>query len=321
MMICLLKGYTGYAFIEDVSAHMTSYSLSMNQNVIESGGIGRIYNNGYFNRWKLDAVADYSQYDLSITCEANSSILIKALYMMYYKFHSSNSVKFYDDSIKIYLEYSNANLTSIELSVGIDAVATITFGFVTFGNNISVYYGEGGYNLQAKRNAPSSLVGDCLMPYWAWGVAYTRKEENDEESKLVFGKGLCDFSFSYQQSVTPKYGCCASTSTKAVGPKAIVFGLPNVTWSLTYAMVESVNTYYNIASNKIALCGDKLEFKYQKKNTKSSQDTKTEAHIYFYDVYTTSYSPSVGNSGDVNKLTVSGMVFGTMSYSVNENAN
>lgn len=307
-MIYLLKGYTGYAVIEGVSVHMTSYSLSMNQNVIESTGIGKIYSNGYFNRWKLDAVEDYAQYDLSITCEANVSILLKALYMITDKFHSSNSVNFYDNASRFSVVFGGALLTNVELSVNLDSVAIITFNFVSFGNKISVYYGNGGYNSKVNGNAPSSLVGDCLMPYWAWSVSY--KKTLGQNQKLVFGSGLCDFNFSYQQPVTPKYGCCASSDLTSIsGPNAIVFGVPNVTWNLTFAMVNAVDTTNNstLLKNQISLYDDKLEFKYNKGNS--------EIHIYFSDVYTTSYSPSVGNASDVNKMTVSGIVFGVMSYS------
>ena len=313
----LLMGYSGYAQIEGVDVHLTSYSLSLNENIIESGGIGRVYCKGYFNRWKLDAVRDYPSYELSLSCEANPYILEKALYMIQSKFHSSNAIKFYDNATKISYEFEDANLNSIEISVSLDAVATINFGFTIFKNSIEVNYCKDGYDLHAKRNAPKSLLWDCLMPYWAWGVSYTDPDENDKRS-LIFDSGLCEFSFSYQQSVTPKYGCRAGSTENAMPPMAIVFGMPDVTWNLTYMMVDDISIDDSgIPSNEIALCGKQLEFQYRKwtcLNDEASSWKTDEFHVYFDDVYPTSYSPSVANAGDANRMSVSGTVFGIMSY-------
>jgi hypothetical protein len=59
----LLMGYTSKCFIDDIQIFLTSYNLSINTNIIRSGGVSQIRNSsGGFNRIGLNAVRDCPYY-------------------------------------------------------------------------------------------------------------------------------------------------------------------------------------------------------------------------------------------------------------------
>ena len=288
----LLNGYTGYATIGGYPTLMTSFSMSKTENILESGGIGDILSNNAFTRYKLNAVRDYPSYELSISCEASKTLLDYLFKKITNKHHSFISVSFKDDANGISHSFSDCCLTSLQLSVDLNSAATISIGFQVFTDTIGISFGN--HDSKKKNNANSDLVGAVLMPYYRWGVEYPDFTDSD----------LVGFSISYSQSVTPKFGCYASNSENAVKPKKIIFGLPTVTYELTYIVYNKTSTnYYSINSNNIANSSKTLKVKYN--NGFSFEMTNC---------YPNSYSPQYANSGDVNKATISGTCYGKIQY-------
>lgn len=295
-MKVLLKGYSGYATIDGHDILMTSFSLSMDENIVQSGGVGKLLlASENWKRYKMDALRDYPSYDISISCDANVDIINYVIGKITSKYYSYVNVKFYDDTSGILYEFDNCCLTLVQLNVSADAsAASLSFGFKSFKDEIEVEFGNHSYT--PKRNAPDKLVGAILMPYWAWGVEYPDFNAGD----------LYEFNISYNQSAVPKFGCYGNVSDNAPKPKKIVFGLPELKYDLTYIVANQTKINdYTIHSNEISVSNHELVVKYHQNDENSIQFKMT-------DCYPDSYVPSYANSGDVNKITVSGTVYGTL---------
>lgn len=333
-MKVLLKGYSGYAQIDKRNVLMTSFSLSMNENILQSQGVGKLYyennGNGHFTRYKMNAVRDYPGYEFSIGIEADYGTLDHFLKKITEKFHAFVNVKFEDRASGILYEFDKCCLTSFSMSVNTDSVAMASFSFVTFKDEIEVKYCKKGYDRNAGRNAPGAegygsskhgnadgdgnLVGAVLMPYWAWGI-----ETTDSYGKYLNDDDLYEFSVSYSQQVIPKYGCHGVQSDKAPEPTKIIFGVPEVKYELTYVVANSLEASdYLIRSNKVAVSERDIKVKFKQKHPKGaivgSNSDGEEFEFKMTDCYPDSYSPQVGNKDDVNKISVSGTVYGKIEY-------
>jgi len=302
----LLMGYSGYVTIDDHQTIMTSFGLTLNENVIQSTGVGRIFTGEEFDRFKMDAVRDYPGYDISITCDANFSILNYFLSRVSTGFHSFIEVRFKDDASGIEYYFDKCCLTSLQLSVDNNAAASLTCGFVTFKDEIEVDF-DYEHDHRKGRNAPSELVGDVLLPYWAWGVEYPDFTDED----------LYTFNISYSQQVTPKFGCYGEDAYNALKPKKIVFGVPEVKYELTYIVADETHTHdYRIHSNRVALSRKTLKVKYKQQFRQETRRLPIDFEFSMTDCYPDTYSPQYANTGDVNKMTISGTVYGKIRYTV-----
>ncbi len=298
----MLMGYTGYAKVDGHNTLMTSFSLTMNENVIQSAGVGRILHDDLFDRFKMDAVRDYPGYDISITCDANFEIMDYFFSRVVTGFHSFIDVVFFDDASGIEYHFDKCCLTNLQLGVDVNAAASITVGFVTFKDDIEVDFAD--YDYQRIRYAPKELVGDVLLPYWGWGVEYPDFTDED----------LYNFSISYTQQVTAKFGCYGEESDNALAPKKIVFGVPELKYEMTYIVADETHTHdYDIHSNMVSLSRKTLVVKY-KQDFMDAGRKSIRFKFTMNDCYPDTYSPLYANSGDVNKMTVSGTVYGGVKY-------
>ena len=302
----MLMGYSGYVTIDDHQTLMTSFGVTLNENVIQSTGVGRIFTGDEFDRFKMDAVRDYPGYDISITCEANFNILDYFLSRVSTGFHSFIEIRFKDDASGIEYDFDKCCLTSFQLTVDNNSAASLTCSFITFKDEIEVDY-DHDYDYTEKRNAPKELVGDVLLPYWAWGVEYP--DFTDES--------LYTFTVSYTQPVTPKFGCYGEDAYNALKPKKIVFGVPEVKYELTYIVSDETHTHdYSIHSNRVALSRKNLVVKYKQRFPNYTKKLPIEFKFTMTDCYPDEYSPQYANSGDVNKMSISGTVYGKIKYMV-----
>lgn len=329
-MKVLLNGYSGFAKLDGHNLLMTSFSLSMNENVINSEGVGRILRkrittdallNGYydvqhvFERYKLNAVRDYPGYDISIGVEANYDILDYLFTKITTNFHSFVELKFTDNASGITYDFDRTCLTSFTLSVGNDSAAMLQLNFITFKDEIDVTICQNGYDEKAIRYAPEEFVGAVLMPYWAWGI-----ETRDIYGNYLNDEDLYDFSITYSQNVNPKYGCFGVNDQNAIKPNKVIFGVPEVKYDLTYVVANSASVSdYLIASNLVSTSGRNMVVKYHQVLPPYSLINQTETKTVDFsftmtDCYPDSYSPQYANSGDVNKMSVSGTVYGKINY-------
>jgi len=333
-MKVLLNGYSGYAQIDGHNVLMTSFSLSMNENILQSSGVGKLYKqnsmNHVFSRYKMNAVRDYPGYEFSISVDANYDILNYVFTQIATRFDALIPIKFVDDASGIRYEFEQCLLTSFSLGVANNAAASVTLGFLVLQDEIEVKFCEKDYNHKAGRMAPGAkdtlgvssylaadgtgvLVGATLMPYWAWGI-----ETIDQYGGYFKDEDLYDFTISYSQPVTLKHGCYGRSSDNAPAPIKIVIGVPEVKYDLTYIVANSTNVSdYSIPSNLVALSKREMTVKYrQTKAVEGGGEEKIEFGFKMTDCYPDSYSPQYASSGDVNKISVSGTVYGKIEYPI-----
>ena len=338
-MKVILMGYSGYAQIDGHNTLMTSFSLSMNENIIHSTGVGKLYyetiagggtRHGRFTRYKMNAVRDYPGYEFSITAEANYDILDYILKQITTKFHSFITVKFLDSASGIKYEFDNCCLTSFSLGVSNNSVAVATFGFVAFQDEIEVKFCQNGYDKLAGRNAPGAvsdygaiyenadgtgnLVGAVLMPYWAWGI-----DTQDIYGQYFNDEDLYEFTISYSQAVTPKFGCYGVASDLAPAPSKIIIGVPEAKYELTYLVANPTDVSdYLIRSNKVAISRRNMVVKYHQTRPEGSivgqGEDVVDLEFMLMDCYPDSYSPQLASKSDANKISVSGTVYGRIAY-------
>lgn len=153
------------------------------------------------------------------------------------------------------------------------------------------------------------------MPYYSFGVKYSGYPYYS----------LYEFSFGFNQEITPKFYCSGEKGSagNAIAPGAVVWGLPTITYNLTYAMTKTdvnVNDYTRVNSHKIVVGKngkdpDTGEDNVAPEAVSLSIWYKGKERITFGTCYPDSYSPSLVNKGaEVNKYNITGGVYGKVTY-------
>lgn len=321
----LLGGYTGYCTIDGKPVLMTSYSISVSTNVIKSQAAMPFFG----PRMAGYALRDYPVYSLSVTIEPHADIFD---YLMKSLFHSTsnNSTSAYCQGFSVSLvindnvyslthTFSVAYVNGLECDVPNEGACTINLSFVYFGSSWETKFSARTikqYNIYEDSPAPSSirtgwdkLVGASLMAYYFFGVKYSGYPYYN----------LYEFSFSFSQDITPKFFCYGAESSQgnAPYPKAVVWGLPTLTYNLTYVMAlsdVSVNDYTRVKSHKIVV--GKNDGTDATEAVSLSIWYQGKQRITFGTCYPDSYSPSLVYKGaEAERYSITGTVYGHVRYS------
>ena len=323
----LLNGYTGRCTLNGLNTLMTSWGLSVSTNVIKSGASGPLWNGpkdtGEFKRFAGHAIRDYPAYQVSVSVEPEKVLFNDVMERFNGRgFRDEFDVQFEDNATHIEYSFKRSYLTSFGFAVSNGAVCSLSFSFICFNEKFDMVL-DGDYDLKANKiNGKSNpnvknLVGDVLMPYWAFGVISTHGADEDggsNSSENYPYRTLQEFSFDYSQSVDPKFGCVGSSSGNAVEPLAAIFGQPSLTYSLTYVIENDfdVDDYKN-DSNLIAVGGDT--------NNLDIRDNGNSV-LKFFNCFPDSYTPSVGQANGVSTFGVAGTVYGGVEFTkIPENPN
>lgn len=314
----LLMGYTGRCFLglsdgsssgtssseESNQVFLTSYSLSINTNVIKSGAARRLMskdnetNNIIFQRIALNVVRDCPVYEISLSFQLTPGVfnflqeqLCNHYFRRPFKVNLQDQVNFSNGSM---FQFDECYVTSFSLSVDSGAVAVVSLNLtyydqvINFINNKVDIKDVIPWNSSSGSSAERYGGGDLLIPYYNWGIDYFKgnielssiescfykkqmkfedeggegkKEEEGEnkKDKILFNRNnIQNFSFNFQQSITPKYslGKVVDSSSSedtsiAKVPKKIIFSVPNMNYELSYIYgnsilnVDSFNDYIN----------------------------------------------------------------------------
>lgn len=293
----MLNGYTGRCKLDSYATMMTSYSLSVATNVIKSQASIPLWRNKKFNRIAGLAVRDYPTYNLSISIEVTESLLWYLLKKLGKNgCRDSFKVEFIDHAYGsgLKINMSKCYLTQLDLNISNNAAATVQLGFAYFEKTFEMDYGK--YTTKNKHNAESTLVGPVLMGYYNFGAKY---------NSISYGD-LYEFSLSYRQPVTPKFGCVGKSTSEsnAVDPMKAIFGVPEMTYSLTYVMHDKNKlNNYNLNSNKVANNGYDLEIYH-----------KGKRRIKLTNCYPDTYTPQLAQNGGANMFNIEGSVYGSISF-------
>lgn len=291
----LTKGYTGKGEVLGVKALVTSYSLTLNNNLIRSGATSNILNENKdkFDFLSLNPLHDCPFYEVSISVQLNTSLYNKIKDEITKYFRSPIKISFYDDSIKASIsEYYF--ITNFSLSIQNQAVATATFNGISYSQTLNFSAEKWDNNNMNSSSDSNTLKGNNLMPYYKWSI------KND-----AYQKGqVQSFNLNFSQTITPKFGCGGSSSNQAPEPLIYVASPPTVTCDVTYALttipdstdVETIEDYNNAKELKYR----NLTIQYGDINNKLTLNR----------CYPDSFSPILGNYGSVNAFTITNTVYG-----------
>lgn len=284
-LIPMLRGYSGAVQIEGIPSFLTSYSLTLNTNLIRSGAVAPIYNNNEFKKISLAPLRDFPIYELNISIELNKNICRKLFALIEDYFRQPIHVKFSDKSINLTLNFFDCYVTSFSLNIQNGAVATASLTCSYYKDTFEL----DSENHDVEQKSVNEVEKD-LMPYYSWKFEYDGIK-NDVNS----------FSLNYSQTVTPKFGCIGSSSDKAEAPIAYVISNPTVNFQCTYVLYKGFD-------NGIDLYDKGNEIYKKMKNV--TIDYVGIDSLKFKDCYIDTYSPQLGNPGSANMMSISGSVYG-----------
>jgi hypothetical protein len=326
MMKMILNGYGGYATIDGYEILMTSFSLSMNERIIESNGVANyLYPQTgeeeakRFKRYRFNALRDYPEYQISISCEITYDLYCHIMDVLAINFDNKMPVYFSNSSTGLYYHFDDCYLMSFNMEIGNNTVASASFTFMSYMDTIDVEYQN--MNFMAGRLASEKLIGTPLMPYWAFGVSYVNNKYPTSIVKFD-STNLYDFSFSYERTITPKHGCFGKSSNNALAPFRIVIGIPTVSIDMTYLVGNYTSLHpYRVPSNQIVTSDYVLTLMYKKIREEATQfdeqgnvientGEEESVDVKFMRCYLTSYALSAGDGSTVDKIRMSGSCYG-----------
>lgn len=318
----LLMGYTSKCFIGGIQVFLTSYSLSINTNVIKSNGISKIkYNTRGFERMSLNAIRDCPSYQLSLSFQATYQILFFLFdQLINFGFHKSISVQLNDKALGLeggdnFFNFEKCYVNNFSVSVDADSVVVVNLGLSYFSQEFKFEQKEYNESFSKDEEGSSMSGGDLLIPYYNTSVQYKRllSNEQDQQVQMDDFKSEClqNFSFDFSHTITPKYSLMASKNdNKAFIPQKLVFSIPTVNYNLSYIYYDNsfkVDDYTNLFSGEIATKGWELTLYFL--------NTKGNVTLTCQNCYHNVFTPNIGSKGNVNMLNISGTVYGKIRWS------
>lgn len=288
----LLMGYTTKCLIDDIHLFLTSYSLTINTNVIKSNAVNKLVSSvtssnisscnfyqHYFYRVGLNAIRDCPTYEISLSFQLTPCVFKHLLtHLCDYYFHKPLKIVLQDqtsgfDGTNNIFSFNKCFVTNFSFSVDNDSVATGSLSATYYGEQFEYYSNSLNVSSAQSWTEKESKYGggNLLMPYYGWGVDYNNEQISDASlnnfslnRNLFNGENVQSFSFNFQHSLTPKYFCCASTDrTTSVAPKKIIFSLPQMNYDISYIIqdktIKNTTHYSSCFANEI-VAKDALEW-------------------------------------------------------------
>ena len=291
----LLMGYTCRCFLNSFDEDetdikqifLTSYSLSINTNVIKSNATRKLLESSnstdaikeiHFKRLNLNAVRDCPVYELSLSFQLTPGML-KFLQeqLCDYSFHKPLKCSLQDqftgiNSSKGMFYFDECYVSNFSINVDNNAVVSVNMSLTYYCEQIELQSNEktliDKIDWMCQSGEEQYGGGNLLVPYYSCGVDYFKGGSSNssnyeimcptgEESGTARFKNdhLQSFSFTFQHNLTPKYALCASDSKNAIKPKKIVFSVPTINYELSYIYADRLldsnyNDYYEYSKNK-----------------------------------------------------------------------
>lgn len=280
----IMGGYGGQATIGGVYVMLTSYNLTIKTNYIRSSASDRIFNGTKFTRQALGRVRDFIEYDLQLQFDATKPTFNKLLGHMIDTPHNSLNVTFQEKNYGLKYVFSSAYISSVNVTVGNNALCTINVDFAVFSSTISV-------EKVGKYEAPDDF-NITLMPYYGFNF-----------SGSTGYNGVLDFNFTISQSIERRFGC---TGTTSLYPQTmyLVFEQQNTTYSCTYLNYGDSSNSSNVEEESDSSNADlQLTVKYNGTNV-----------VVFNDCIVESESPELVDPSGHRAFQVQGSVFGKLVF-------
>lgn len=230
----ITTGYTGYGLINKNKVSLTSYTLNINRNLINSNGVynstkgdvNDVYRNG------MPVIQDFPTVDLQIKVQCTKSLFLFFCKMIANQRNKSVQICFVDKSTGFQFVSDYNYLRSMSFSVNQNSILQLDLSFLSISEHLHISNGDFKVFEYVSKELPFTEQ-QRLMTYWEF---YLR----DKKSHIP---DIIGFDFSFQQDLIPKYGLTKSLTVEAPMCKKIVFGLPKISFGLTRLM--NIQRTYN----------------------------------------------------------------------------
>lgn len=309
----ITTGYTGYGkIVDDKTTYfisLSSYSLTVNRNLIISNGV---YNSAKQNvngiyRTSNPVIPDFPTVDLQINIQCTKSLFEFFCKMISNKRNKNLKICFIDQSVGFNFEAEYNFLRSFNFSVDSDSILQIELSFLTLTDSLNI----SNDNFELKDYIRKQLAFDYqnrLMPYWDFSI--TSNTTKDDKTQSVQLGDIISFDFSFEQDLIPKYGLVASTFSKPLMCKKVLFSVPKISFNLSKLMY--LKNEYNFMSS--SMYGERMVTTSQIDNKSFSICFRGGKYINLYGVVLQSLSPRVGQMNEVSIYEQNYYVAGYISF-------
>lgn len=306
----LLAGYSCYGELNNNFCFITSYSITYNTNILKSNAFNTSgffgSNTATFQRLVLGRVRDNPTIQIQLSVQLTDAIyqdIISNLCGNY--FHEAYKINFHDNVTGTEFKYTECYVTSVSFAVARDGLATLSLSasyFSTYFNlslkNYPISLTDS--SLTGSSNAAKVSGGEKLLPYYKFSAHHDFFKNFD----------IMQMGWSFQQTVTPKYGCIgssATTSCPSPGILGLTFGLPVINYNVTYLVYNketSTISPYTSSAGVFSAGTNNMSFYCIGSSTLILSNCIQQV-----------YAPRFGNKGDVNTIQVNGTCLGCVSSS------
>ena len=212
---------------------VTSFDVSFTRNLLVSQGAMR-YGSSVkdISRYAGPYLQDVPAIKCSLSMEMTRNMLKEMALAIDEKRNEAWGIKIRDHSTSINWTFDECYLQSLSLNVRTGGVLVGNIDMLVVEDSVE-YSWQGKSLYRGTRTDPPIENGwdkdEGLVPYYACSL----KRDGDTLYSVI------DFSFQFQQPVTPRYECSGSSSDRAKFPSRVTFGVP--TCSCSFSRVPSTS--------------------------------------------------------------------------------
>ena len=224
-LIC--DGFTAAGFLDNTKLSLTSYSASHHKTLMQSNAVWKHATSvNSVRRMKGPYIQDVPTISCEITFEPELSLLQTIINKLITARNSVFKVGITDHSSGINWIFDKCYVQSFSFDVSMNSILAASASFFVVPEYVSYAWSDRGNNNYGSDNL---LPIENPIPYYAWNLSDVNSEIKD----------ISEFSFSFNQTITPKYSCSGDQSTFPPAATHLLFGLPTIEFGMTQLMTKS----------------------------------------------------------------------------------
>ena len=251
-LIC--DGFTAAGFLDGTKLSLTSYSASHHKKLMQSNAVWKHATSvNSVRRMKGPYIQDVPTISCEITFEPELSLLQTIINKLITARNSVFKVGIKDHSSGINWIFDKCYVQSFSFDVSINSILAASASFFVVPEYVSYVWSDRANNAYGSDNL---LPITTPIPYYAWKLS-------DANSEI---KDISEFSFSLNQTITPKYSCSGNQSLLPPAATHLLFGLPTIEFGMTRLMTKSGSIDFSSDmgftnhKSKIEMDTDKISF-------------------------------------------------------------
>ena len=228
-LIC--DGFTAAGFLDETKLSLTSYSASHHKTLMQSNAVwNHATSLNTFRRTKGPYIQDVPTISCEISFEPDADLLKNIIDKIIDTRNAIFTVGITDSASEINWDFSECYMQSFSFDVSMDSILSASASFFVVPEQLSYTWSD---RTNPQYGSNNNLPLKTPIPYYAWKISKFLEGETKEITDIT------EFSFSFNQSITPKYACCGSSENTAPSATHLLFGIPTIEFGLTRLMVKS----------------------------------------------------------------------------------